>query len=155
MKLDVQTVAEHIEILFGYKVTSQEDLRKIEHLVEYTKDFIMQYCNRKDIPEKIVHSTLDKIVGDFLFLKKSQGELEDMTDKEGNPLFDFNKNVSGVTLGDATVDFSDDSEDSGVSPEAQFDNLIDSLRDKHKFLSLLNTVRKVRWNVRRHYHRHW
>lgn len=145
MKLDVQSVTDHLEILFGYKVTSEEDIKKVKHLVEYTKDFIKAYCHRKDIPEVIVHNTLDKIVGDFLFLKKSQG---DLTDSEGNPLFDFSKGISSVNVGDVSVDIGDDSADSGISPEAQFDNLIDGLRNQNKFLSLLNTVRKVQWNTR-------
>lgn len=145
MKLDVPTVIDHLEILFGYKATSKEDLKKVTHLVEYTKDFIKAYCHRKDIPEVIVHNTLDKIVGDFLFLKKSQG---DLTDSEGNLLFDFSKGISSVTVGDVSVDLGEDSENSGLSPEAQFDNLIEGLRNKNKFLSLLNTVRKVQWNIK-------
>lgn len=147
MKLDVPSVLDHLQFLFGYTVTSEEDRKKIEHLVNYTKDFIKAYCHRNDIPEVIVHSTLDKIVGDFLFLKKSQG---DLTDGEGNLIFDFDKGISSVTLGNASVDLGEDSQESGLSPEAQFDNLIGEYRDRNRFLSLLNTVRKVKWNVKKY-----
>lgn len=147
MKLDVDTVADHLDLLFGYRATSENDLRKIAHLVEYTKDFIKAYCHRKDIPEVIVHNALDKIVGDFLYFKKSQG---DLTDGNGNTLISFDKSVSSVQVGDVTVDLGDDSEAGGLSPEAQFDNLIDHLRNHNRFLGILNSVRKVKWNTRKY-----
>ncbi len=147
MKLDVETVANHLDLLFGYRATSENDLRRIEHLVEYTKDFIKAYCHRNDIPEVIVHNVLDKIVGDFIYLKKSQG---DLTDGEGNILISFDKSISSVQVGDVTVDLGDDSEAGGLSPEAQFDNLVDHLRNKNRFLCILNTVRKVKWNTRKY-----
>lgn len=146
MKLDVETVAAHLDILFGYKATSDGDLRRIKHLVEDTKDFIKAYCHRNDIPQEIVHNVLDKIVGDFIYLKKSQG---DLTDGDGNAFIDFDKSISSVTVGDVSVSLGGDSEAGGLSPEAQFDNLIDHLRNQNRFLGILNSVRKVKWNVRR------
>lgn len=141
MDLSYESVAKHLERIYNYPV-KDTDVYLIEHLIHWLKDYILTYCNRKDIPDRLVHSVLDYICGRFLYFKKSQG---DLVDEEGNPIYDFDSAESSIKLGNAQVSMQSSGSTAGLSPEAQYDALLSAITDSNKLNHLLNHYRKIKW----------
>lgn len=142
MKLNYESVKSHLEYIYNYPV-KEKDEYLIRHLIHWLTDYILTYCNRSDIPERLVHSVLDYICGRFLYFKKSQG---DLVDENGESIFDFDSAESSIQLGNAQVDFQSSGSTAGLSPEAQYDVLLNDVTNTSKLNQLLNHYRKIKWN---------
>ncbi len=141
MKLDYESVKNHLEYIYNYPV-KESDTYLIRHLIHWLTDYILTYCNRRDIPERLVHSVLDYICGRFLYFKKSQG---DLVDENGDPIYDFDSAESSIQLGNAQVNFQSSGSTAGLSAEAQYDALLADITNSTEFKHLLNHYRKIKW----------
>lgn len=109
----------------GYKYT-EKDYDLIDYSIEYVERYIKNFCNVNDIPTNAEYIACDMVCGEFLYLKKSTGQLTD---------YNLTENVESVKLGDMSVSFN------GMSQEQQLDVLISSLRNKDGDLICFRTLR--------------
>lgn len=94
-----------------------------EAIINFSMDKVTNHIknqtNLNKIPEGLFEIAVDKVVGEFLYLKKSMGQLDVST-------LNFDLVAKQVQDGDTSVTFvvNDNS-----TPEGQFNILIDSLRN--------------------------
>lgn len=90
-----------------------------EMMIKFSIDKVTQHitseCNTDSIPSEIENKVIDNIVGEFLLMKKSLGQLA-----IGD--VDFSMVYKSIEEGDTTVSFAD-----GCSPADMFDVLLNYL----------------------------
>ena len=109
----------------GYNYT-EKDNDLIDYSIEYVERHIKNFCNIIEIPTGAEYIECDMVCGEFLYLKKSTGQLTD---------YNLTESVGSVKLGDMSVSFN------GLSQEQQLDALIGSLRNKDGDLICFRTLR--------------
>ena len=90
----------------------------VNYAINLAAEKIKANINRTEIPDGLWHIWIDMAAGLYLFDKKSSGQLSDN--------FDF-------TEGDVSVEFAG-ADDGSSTPEARFDNLINSLINPPAYL---------------------
>ena len=109
----------------GYNYTEKDD-DLIDYSIEYVERYIKNFCNINEIPTSAESIECDMVCGEFLYLKKSTGQLTD---------YNLTESVGSVKLGDMSVSFN------GMSQEQQLDVLIGGLRNKDGDLICYRTLR--------------
>lgn len=101
---------------------SSEPSNSDDVILEFTIDKITNRIKNKtnlsEIPEGLYEIAIDMVVGEFLFLKKSMGQLNIET-------IDFTPFAKQVQDGDTNVTFA---VEANSTPEAKFDAFINYLR---------------------------
>lgn len=109
----------------GYNYT-EKDNDLIAYSIEYVERYIKNFCNINEIPTTAEYIECDMVCGEFLYLKKSTGQLTD---------YNLTESVGSVKLGDMSVSFN------GMSQEQQLDVLISGLRNKDGDLICFRVLR--------------
>ena len=110
----------------GYVVT-ELDTCLLEFCTAKIENHIKNACNISSIPDGLWQVVVERICGEFLFVKKASGMG-----------FDFEAVVKTVSAGDTTVTF-----DVGQSAEAHFDNLLHTMMCTGE--GDLACYRKIKW----------
>lgn len=102
--------------------TSSEPSNSDDTILEFTIDKVTNRIKNKtnisQIPKGLYEIAIDMVVGEFLFLKKSMGQLNIET-------IDFSPFAKQVQDGDTNVTFA---VEANSTPEAKFDAFINYLR---------------------------
>lgn len=102
----------------GYKYDPTKDEGLLTFTTDAVENKIKNRINDTTIPAELLEVEIDMICGEFLKLKKSTGQL---------PEYEFQQIVASIKEGDTTVTFQN-----GVSPEQQFDALVNSMSNGHE-----------------------
>lgn len=113
-------------------ITDLQDEALINHAIEQVTNHIKTETNQKDIPNLLVPSAIDMVVGEFLYLKKVLGLLDITT-------LDFSAAVKSISEGDTNISFAINESD---TVEAKFDKFVDSLRNPSINYS---NFRRLKW----------
>ena len=97
----------------------------VSYAINHAAEKIKANINRTEIPDGLRHTWIDMAAGLYLFDKKSSGQLSDN--------FDFTIPAKKITEGDVSVEFAG-ADDGSSTPEARFDNLINSLINPPAYL---------------------
>lgn len=97
----------------------------VNYAINLAAEKIKANINRTEIPDGLWHIWIDMAAGLYLFDKKSSGQLSDN--------FDFTIPAKKITEGDVSVEFAG-ADDGSSTPEARFDNLINSLINPPAYL---------------------
>ena len=103
---------------FGYEYNSETDAGLLQFCTDSVENKIKNRINQSVIPEELEEVEIDMICGNFLGVKKSCGQLDS---------YNFEQAVQSIKEGDTQVTFA-----SGLSPEQQFDALINSMTNGHE-----------------------
>lgn len=114
---------------FGYIVTD-DDTWVIGFCKDMVENHIKNTCNITSIPEGLVEIAVDRVCGEFLFVKKQTGQLD--------TTFNIEMAVKSVQAGDTNVSF-----ETTQSPETRFDTLTSYLQSRGE--GDLISYRKIRW----------
>lgn len=90
----------------------------INFCIDKVTNHIKNQTNLNEIPEGLIEIAVDMVVGDFLYTKKSMGQLNIET-------LDFDLIAKQVQDGDTNVTFAVEAKS---TPEAQFNSFISYLR---------------------------
>lgn len=101
---------------FGYTVGAA-DAHAIDFLISKWSDYVLDFCNLKELPEGVEPKLIDKICGEFLYYKKNAGQLGEE--------FDFDAPAKIIKEGDTSITMSYG--EGGKTPEQRFDNMLTSL----------------------------
>lgn len=126
----IQDVKERIA-LFGY-ITTLEDEVILKFIVEKVVASIKANINCKEVPEALGYAVVDRVCGEFLFVKKQSGQLGD--------LFDLEVAIKQIQAGDTNVAFA---VDSSSTSEQKWDSLIKYLMTNGE--SDFTCYRKIKW----------
>lgn len=88
--------------------------------IDRVTNFIKTQINQQEIPTELNEIAIDMVIGEFLFLKKSMGQLNIET-------IDFSPIAKQVQDGDTNVIYAIGAED---TPEAQFNAMVEYLQHK-------------------------
>lgn len=125
----LEAVKERVKSL-GLMVSSEPgnpDEYMLQFSIDKVTNHIKTQTNLSVIPVPLHHIAIDMVVGEFLLMKKSMGQLT----IEG---LDFGLVAKTIQDGDTTVTFAID--DNNVTPEASFNAFIDYLRhDSFDFIA--------------------
>lgn len=88
--------------------------------IDKVTNFIKTQTNQQEIPTELNEIAIDMVIGEFLFLKKSMGQLDIET-------IDFSPFAKQVQDGDTNVTYAIDADD---TPEAKFDAMVAYLQHK-------------------------
>lgn len=102
---------------FGLSVTIEDDY-VLTYILEKVKNHIKTQTNLNEIPVPLHHIAIDMVVGEFLLMKKSMGQLNIDT-------LDFGLVAKTIQDGDTTVTYAIDAKN--MTPEASFNAFINSL----------------------------
>ena len=102
---------------FGYTV-EEKDAWVICFVMQKVENHINNACNTTSIPDGLFHVAVDKVCGEFLFVKKQTGQLEIEN-------LDLTSAIKQISAGDTSVSFADD-----VSDEEKFNQLLNYLITK-------------------------
>lgn len=112
----------------GY-TTSDTDSNIIKVLLSDVREYILNYCNLDDMPNKLINTYYNIVCGKFLKQKLANGTLQGITGlQEGN--------ISSISEGDVSISYNKDN-----SAIAQLNTVIAVLTDE----SMLKKFRKLRW----------
>lgn len=117
----LQEVKERLKSL-GISVSSEPgnpDEFMLNFLIEKVTNHIKAQTNLSSIPVPLHHIAIDMVVGEYLLMKKSMGQLN----IEG---LDFGLVAKTIQDGDTTVTFAIDKDN--MTPEASFNAFINYLR---------------------------
>lgn len=114
---------------FGYAYDMSKDDFSIEFAIEKVTQHILNATNCVEIPDGLNNIAVDMVCAEFLKLKKGFGQLTDI---------EFEQVASSIKLGDANVQFSNES-----TPEQKFDASISYLLNGHE--SDFARYRKLVW----------
>lgn len=118
--------------LHSFKYTLKEsDSWIICFAMQKVENHIKNSCNTTSIPDGLFHVAVDNVCGEFLFTKKSTGDL-DISD------LDLEGAVKQISEGDVTITFAD-----GASDEDRFDQFINHLMTMEE--GDLVCFRKLKW----------
>ena len=101
----------------------------VNFAIQKTETHIKHFCNIATIPECLNNVVIDMAVGDFLFTKKSMGQLKD---------FQIDQIVKKIQDGDTTVEYA-----ATTDPESLFNSYVSKMIDGHN--DDLIAHRKLRW----------
>lgn len=128
--VDKNTIIKRLAML-GYTSTP-DDTTQIEFELSKILDYVMNYCNRTDIPEILDNRIADRVCGEFLFYKKNCGSLEG---------FNYDDVIKEIKEGDTTIKYAvGEGED---TPENRFDSFVKSL--ERGFDKWIAPHRRLRW----------
>jgi hypothetical protein len=126
----LEDVKSRLESL-GIEINVNDDAL-INFSIEKITNHIKSQTNLKLIPQGLNEVAIDMVVGEFLFLKKSMGQLSIET-------IDFSAFAKQVQDGDTNVTFA---VEANSTPEAKFDAMVDYLRGGD---TNLKTYRVLSW----------
>lgn len=135
MQLDIVSVETQLAV-YGYDVDEQEDYRLLVHALDKAKARAMNFCNRDDIPERMVPEVVSMAAGEFLYFKKTFLGLDDLGIHLDNPY-----RVSQVTEGDTSFSMSGANKE-----ELDIDLYISNLRMGDRYV--LEHFRRLDWGSR-------
>ena len=128
--VDKNTIVKRLAML-GYTATPEDDA-SIEFELTKILNYVMNYCNRQDIPEILDKRITDRVCSEFLFYKKNSGSLEG---------FNYDNVIKSIKEGDTTITYAvGQGED---TPENRFDNFVKSL--ERGFDKWITPHRRLRW----------
>lgn len=127
----LEEVKERLRAL-GLSVTMEDDFL-LGFIIDKVTGHINTQTNLSNIPVPLHHIAIDMVVGEFLLMKKSIGQLIIET-------LDFGLIAKTVQDGDTTVTYAID--DNNLTAEAQFDAFISYLR--HEGLDYI-AYRVIKW----------
>ncbi|WP_144511593.1 hypothetical protein [Bacillus sp. FJAT-22090] len=111
---------------FGLSATMEDDY-VLTFIIEKVTNHIKTQTNLMNIPVPLHHIAIDMVVGEFLMMKKSMGQLT----IDG---IDFGLVAKTVQDGDTTTTFAIDKDN--MTPEASFNAFINYLRhDTFNFIA--------------------
>ena len=113
---------------FGYKASDEDD-PLLEFCRQSVEERIRNFCNSPegdDIPKALSSIVVDRVCGEFLFVKRTSGQL------------DISPAVKQIVEGDVSVSFSDNSSDG-----ERLDRLINCLMSRGE--KELVRFRRIRW----------
>jgi hypothetical protein len=119
-------------LMLGYTVSSSD--AAVTYSINRASETIKANINRIEIPEGLRYVWTDMSAGLFLRDKKAAGQLGDA--------FDFSAPAKNISEGDVSVEFAG-STDGALTPEARFDNLLDSLINPPQ--SVYAAFRRLKW----------
>lgn len=142
MNINFQDISDHLSI-YGYTVT-EEDSNLIKHLEKKVVNFILQFCNIRKLPVELQHPAIEMICGDFLYIKKMNGEL---VDSLGNPIGgETERGETSVKVGNVTVNFESSNQyNNSSSAAALLEEEIEEMRNRKKWKKLLSKYRVLKW----------
>jgi len=110
----------------GYEVKTADEWL-INHCIDKVNQAIMNDCNIDDIPDALSHVVIERVCGEFLFLKRGMGQLD----------IDVEPAAKRIKEGDTDVTFA-------IEEEAiTLDGLIAALREYGR--SQLVRFRRLVW----------
>ena len=121
-------VVNRLEML-GLTIT-ENDVSMIEYQCGKTEQFVMNFCNRADLPDGLRYVAVDMAAGEYLLFAAAFGRLP--------PGFNADGTVKSVKIGDTDVEFSTEN-----VTAASFESAVDVLRNAVK--TELYRFRKMRW----------
>lgn len=134
MELTVGDVKRLLGALVGYRATEDDDAL-IELALEERVGYVLNFCNRSDVPARLKPQVLRMAVGEFLCQRLAMGSLDlESIGVSDAPL------VASTTVDDTTVSFATNGE---ASPLAAFTEYARRLRDGDR--TILQEFRRLRW----------
>ncbi|MCX7715039.1 MAG: hypothetical protein N2171_04860 [Clostridia bacterium] len=117
---------------FGYTVTDN-DTALINFCIEKVQHHINNQCNTDIVPDGIYKIAVDMVCGEFLFVKKSTGQLTLSS-------INLDTAVKSIQEGDTNITFAIG--EGSSTPEQRLDSFINSLRNPTAdFIA----YRSIRW----------
>jgi hypothetical protein len=116
---------------FDYQVT-EADSWILTFLIQKVENHIKNICNLSMIPEELLNIAVDMVVGEFLFNKKSTGNLAG---------FNLEIAIKQIQEGDTSITYAIGEGD--LTPEKRLDLLIDYLMNRGK--NELLSYRCIKW----------
>ncbi|MEA4831576.1 MAG: hypothetical protein VB118_03045 [Oscillospiraceae bacterium] len=116
---------------FGY-VVNEGDSWVLSFSIQKIENNIKNSCNITSIPNELFNTVIDMVCGEFLFSKKSSGQLQGFT-------LNLDAAVKQIQEGDTSVSFGDGSK----TPEQRLDLLIAYLMQNGK--SEFVQYRRLKW----------
>lgn len=132
MNLTADTIRAHLPS-FGYEPTDNDTIM-ITHALDRAIHRALSYTNQEKIPRGLEKEIINMAVGEFLFLKKSIGALDD-----GENGIEFNAHITQFTEGDTNIS----AKDKGTNNEVNFENWINYLRFGDPIV--LEHFRRIHW----------
>ena len=115
----------------GYTATDA-DYEQIEYELNMVLNYVMNYCNRTDIPEILDPRIIDRTCAYFLYYKKNSGSLEG---------FNYEAVIKSIKEGDTTLTYAvGQGED---TPENRFDAFVKYM--ERGFDKWITPYRRLRW----------
>lgn len=115
----------------GYTAT-EADYEQIEYELNMVLNYVMNYCNRTDIPEILDPRIIDRTCAYFLYYKKNSGSLEG---------FNYEAVIKSIKEGDTTLTYAvGQGED---TPENRFDAFVKYM--ERGFDKWITPYRRLRW----------
>lgn len=114
---DVKQRLGSLGVLVSSEPSNSDDVI-LEFTIDKITNRIKNKTNLSEMPEGLYEIAIDMVVGEFLFLKKSMGQLNIET-------IDFSPFTKQVQDGDTNVTFA---VEANSTPEAKFDAFINYLR---------------------------
>ena len=118
-----------IELLknIGYEY-SEDDYSLLMFCIDKVVSELNSRCHVKKLPKGLLESACERVCGEFLYLLKTTGKLEE---------FDLEQAVSSVKVGDTSVNFS------GTSSDEAFNVMLNRLRCSGE--ELIKCFRKIQF----------
>ena len=116
---------------FGYEV-GESDEWMLTFLIQKVENHIKNICNVSTIPEELLNIAVDMVVGEFLFNKKSTGNLAG---------FNLEIDIKQMQEGDTSITYAIG--DGDLTPEKRLDLLIDYLMNRGK--NEIISHRSIKW----------
>jgi hypothetical protein len=116
---------------FGHVVV-EDDYSHLDFELEWTNDYVKNYCNITEIPTILDKRIVDKVCSNFLFHKKNSGTLEN---------FDYDAVIKEIKEGDTTVKYAVG--EGGDTAEDRFDSFVKQL--ERGFDKWITPHRRLRW----------
>ena len=118
-----------IELLknIGYEY-SEDDYSLLVFCIDKVVSELNSRCHVKKLPKGLFESARERVCGEFLYLLKTTGKLEE---------FDLEQAVSSVKVGDTSVNFS------GTSSDEAFNVMLNRLRCSGE--ELIKCFRKIQF----------
>lgn len=123
-------VVKRLESL-GYTAT-EADAWVLGFIIEKVENHIKNDCNVSEVPDGLHQIAVDMVVGEFLFQKKSTGQLTG---------FDMEAVVKQVQEGDTSVTYAIG--EGSSTPEQRFDSLVHYLMSYGK--GSFASYRRIKW----------
>ena len=110
--METEKIIERLKT-FGYEYKELEDEYSLDFAVSKITWHILNNINNSSIPEGLMFIAIDMVCAEFLKIKKSFGELDNI---------DFEMIAQNIKLGDTNIQFVNE-----ATPEQKFDAAIDYL----------------------------
>lgn len=110
----------------------EQDNDKINFYIEKVISYVLNFCNREDVPGIIEPIVLDKICSDFMIEQKNMGNISD---------FDYDSGIKTIKEGDTSITYG--SENGSSTTETRFNDTMNYLQDNFNLWLLPH--RRLRW----------